>query len=180
MFLQDIVTSITKFSLMSNIGSEEAGLRRKIKIVIILTIIGLLLNGISAIPLRKELNILLSNPDALPPFLRDWWTYVNKGIKETSKNYPFMRYGFDWLAFAHLLIAIAFLGPLKDPIKNEWVVRWGAIASALSVFMALGWERERDIPLWWSFVDASIAFIAFIILLLCSNWIKKLKKITQV
>ena len=51
-----------------------------------------------------------------------------------------MRYGFDWLAFAHLLIAIAFLGPLKDPIKNEWIIRWGMIASALSVVWHFGWE----------------------------------------
>jgi hypothetical protein len=152
-------------------------LRRKIKIAIIITIAGLLLNGISAIPLISELKILLSKPDALPQFLRDWWMYVNKGVNNTTRFYPFMRYGFDWLAFAHLLIAIAFIGPLKDPIKNEWIIRWGMIASALSVVMALGWERLRGIPLWWSCIDAAIAIVAFIVLWLCNNWIKELKKI---
>jgi hypothetical protein len=163
---------------MLNTQSDETRLRRKIKIAIIVTIAGLLLNGISAVPLRTELNILLSKPGAFPQFLHDWWVYVNKGVNETTTNYPFMRYGFDWLAFAHLLIAIAFIGALKDPIKNEWIVRWGMIASALSVVMALCWERLRDIPLWWSFIDASIAIIAFIILWLCNKWIKELKKIT--
>jgi hypothetical protein len=152
-------------------------LQRKIKIAIIITIAGLLLNGISAIPLISELKILLSKPDALPQFLRDWWMYVNKGVNNTTRFYPFMRYGFDWLAFAHLLIAIAFIGPLKDPIKNEWIIRWGMIASALSVVMALGWERLRGIPLWWSCIDAAIAIVAFIVLWLCNNWIKELKKI---
>jgi len=160
--------------------SSENRLRRKIKIAIIITIAGLLLNGISAVPLRTELKILLSRPDALPQFLHDWWLYVNKGVKETTSNYPFMRYGFDWLAFAHLLIAIAFIGPLRDPIKNEWVIRWGMIASALSVVMALGWERLRGIPLWWSCIDAAIAIVAFIVLWLCNNWIKELKKIVIV
>lgn len=137
---------------------------------------GLLLNGISAIPLISELKILLSKPDVLPQFLRNWWMYVNKGVNDTTRFYPFMRYGFDWLAFAHLLIAIAFIGPLKDPIKNEWVIRWGMIASALSVIMALGWERLRGIPLWWSCIDAAIAIVAFIVLWLCNHWIKELKK----
>jgi hypothetical protein len=165
---------------MSGTESDEARLRRKIKIAIVITIAGLLLNGVSAIPLRTELNILLSKPDALPQFLRDWWRYVDKGVKETTGNYPFMRYGFDWLAFAHLLIAIAFSGPLKDPIKNEWVVHWGMIASALSVVMAFAWEQFRDIPLWWSVIDASIAVIAYIVLWFCNKWIKTLKKITVV
>lgn len=162
---------------MPTAENSQNRLRRKIKIAIIITIAGLLLNGISAIPLISELKILLSKPDALPQFLRDWWMYVNKGVNDTTRFYPFMRYGFDWLAFAHLLIAIAFIGPLKDPIKNEWIIQWGMIASALSVIMALGWERLRGIPLWWSCIDAAIAIVAFIVLWLCNNWIKELKKI---
>ena len=157
---------------------NEARLRKKIKTVIIITIIGLLLNGISAVPLGTELNILLSNQQILPKFLSDWWTYVAKGVHDTTAHYSFMRYGFDWLAFAHLLIAIAFIGPLKDPIKNEWIVQWGMIASALSLLVAFGWERMRSIPLWWSFIDASIAIVAFIILWLCNKWISQLKTVT--
>ncbi len=163
---------------MPAIINEETRLRKKIKAAIVITIIGLLLNGISAIPLKTELNILLSKPDALPTFLRDWWQYVNKGLTETNDKYPFMRYGFDWLAFAHLLIAIAFIGPLKDPVKNEWIVTWGMIASILCVLIALAWERLRGIPFWWSCIDAVIAIVAFILLWLCNSWIKKLKSIT--
>ncbi len=162
---------------MPNTENDETRLRRKIRTAVVFIIIGLLLNGISAIPLQAELKILLSNPDALPPFLRNWWTYVNSGINDTAKNYPFMRYGFDWLAFAHLMIAIAFIGPLKDPVKNQWVVQWGIITAAFSLVMALCWERLRDIPFWWSLVDAFIAVVALIILLLCNGWIKQLKKI---
>ena len=135
---------------MTGSTQQQIKLQKKIKVGIVITIIGLLLNGISAVPLRTELSILLSKPDALPKFLADWWTYVNQGVNETSYNYNFMRYGFDWLAFAHLLIAIAFFGPLRDPIKNEWIIKWGMIASALSVLMALGWERMRAIPMWWT------------------------------
>ncbi len=160
---------------MSNRNNASVKLRRKIKTSIIIIIIGLLLNGISAIPLRAELNFLLSNQSILPDFLHNWFMYVNKGVTETSNHYRFMRYGFDWLAFAHLLIAIAFLGPLRDPVKNEWIITWGLIISALSVLIALGWERVREIPLWWSCIDAAIGLVSFIILWLCSRWIKELK-----
>ena len=30
-----------------------------------------------------------------------------------------IAYGTDWLAFAHITIAVAFLGPLKDPVRNR-------------------------------------------------------------
>lgn len=157
--------------------TNEARLRRNIKAAILITIAGLLLNGISAIFLKGELHFIQSNFNSLPPFLHDWFTYTSKGVNETNDKYPFMRYGFDWLAFAHLFIAIAFIGPLQDPVKNEWIVRWGMIVSAISVVMAFGWERVRAIPLWWSCIDASIAVAAFLILWLCNNWIKKLKLI---
>jgi len=156
----------------------EKQLRSRIRITIIITIIGLLLNGISAVPLRTELDILLSRPDTLPGFLRDWWNYVSTGVYETSAKYNFMRYGFDWLAFAHLLIAIAFIGPLRDPVKNQWVVQWGMIAALMSVIMALGWERIRNIPLWWSCIDACIGLIAFVVLWLCNKWIGQLKTVS--
>ena len=163
---------------MPNSTTKEKQLRRQIKMVIILTIIGLLLNGASAVPLRTEMNLLLSNSDSFPQFLRDWWVYVNQGVLETSDKYDFMRYGFDWLGFAHLLIAIAFIGPLRDPVKNQWVVQWGMIAAALSIAVAFGWERVRNIPVWWSFIDAGISYVAFVLLWICNRWIGQLKMLS--
>ena len=155
--------------------TNERRLRNQIKLVIVITIIGLLLNGFSAVPLRTEMRLLLSGSDSFPQFLQDWWLYVNQGVLETSDKYNFMRYGFDWLGFAHLLIAIAFIGPLRDPVKNQWVVQWGMIAAALSIAMAFGWERMRNIPVWWSFIDAGISYAAFVLLWICNRWIQQLK-----
>ncbi len=152
-------------------------LTMRIKLTLAITITGLLLNGLSAVPLRTELSILLTNPDTLPPFLHSWWSYVSTGVYETSEKYNFMRYGFDWLAFAHLLIAIAFIGPWRDPVKNQWVVEWGMIAAFLSMVIALGWEHIRGIPIWWSMIDATIALAALLILWICNGSINELKKI---
>ena len=161
---------------MAYTESRQHTLRRNIRMAILITIIGLLLNGVSAIFLKGELHVLMSKADAMPSFMRDWFTYTSKGLNATNSQYPFMRYGFDWLAFAHLFIAIAFIGPLQDPVKNEWIVRWGMIVSAISVVMAFGWERVRAIPLWWSCIDALVAVAAFVILWLCNRWIQQLKQ----
>jgi hypothetical protein len=163
---------------MTDNVTKEKQLRWRIKAAIVITIIGLLLNGISALPLRTELKILLSYSNLLPQFALDWWNQVNQGVLETSEKYNFMRYGFDWLAFAHAMIALVFLGPLRDPIKNQWVIKWGMIVAALSIVMAFGWERMRDIPVWWSFVDGGISYFAFVVLWLCNRWIEKLKMVT--
>lgn len=159
---------------------SEKALQNRIKAAIIITVAGLLLNGASAVPLRTELTILLSKPEVLPPFLREWWNYVSQGVFETSEQYNFMRYGFDWLAFAHLLIAIAFIGPYRDPVKNQWVIQWAMIASALSIVMAIGWEHVRGIPVWWSLIDAGIGACAFVVLWVCNSWIGKLQMLRSV
>ena len=32
-----------------------------------------------------------------------------------------------WLAFAHIVIAIAFVGPPRDPVRNVWVIELALI-----------------------------------------------------
>jgi hypothetical protein len=39
--------------------------------------------------------------------------------RDTSDKHPFLFYGFDWLALAHLVIALLFFGPYRDPIRNK-------------------------------------------------------------
>lgn len=159
--------------------STESNLRRKIKAALILTIVGLIISGLSAFPLLLELKIALHFKHFLPTFLIQWWMQVMQAIKYTHDNYPLVLYGYDWLGFAHFLIAIAFFGPLRDPIKNQWVVQWGMIASALTIVMALIAERFRDIPFFWSVIDAVIGVGAFIILWLANKWINELKNVSH-
>jgi hypothetical protein len=32
--------------------------------------------------------------------------------------HPWLAYGTDWLAFAHIVIAVFFIGPFVDPVQN--------------------------------------------------------------
>jgi hypothetical protein len=111
----------------------------------------------------------------MPDFLVNWWEEVLIAISDTCQKYPLVLYGYDWLGFAHWLIALAFFGPLRNPIKNQWVVEWGMMASGLTILMALIGERFRDIPFFWSVIDALIGVGAFIILWACNRWINELK-----
>ncbi|MEO6166906.1 MAG: hypothetical protein ABIO46_10655 [Chitinophagales bacterium] len=106
--------------------------------------------------------------------LNEWIHRVATGLIETDSNYPFMAYGTDWLAFAHIIIAVAFLGPFKDPIKNSRVIDWGLIACILVSPLALMAGQIRGIPFFHRIIDCSFGIIGFVILFTCRNLIVQL------
>jgi len=98
---------------------NEKQLQGRIRIWIILFIIGLALSGITAFPIETELAFLSQHSSIFPAALGHWLNTIYEAVKITNKNYPYLAYGTDWLAFGHLVIATAFIGPLKDPVKNN-------------------------------------------------------------
>ena len=61
-----------------------------------------------------------------------WLRHVSDGLEVVDRDYPFLAYGTDWLAFAHLVIAVSFIGPIRDPVRNIWGVEFGMIACLCS------------------------------------------------
>ena len=115
-----------------NAQTIELKFRRLLRLFIFF----LILSGLTAFPLQTEVSILhgiLKNCSI--SLLREWITIVNDGLEATASKYPFLFYGTDWLAFAHIVIAIAFLGPLQDPVRNIWVIRFGKIACIMEYFL---------------------------------------------
>ncbi|MEN8242563.1 MAG: hypothetical protein ABFS17_11615, partial [Chloroflexota bacterium] len=103
-------------------------LTRRIRALTIFFIAALALSGITAIPLQAEMRLLREITQALPwleniPGLVHWIDKVADGLIRSYSAYPFLAYGNDWLAFGHIVIAIAFVGVLKDPVRNIWVVQ---------------------------------------------------------
>ena len=74
----------------------------------------------------KKLSRWISESTGLLP----WIERVCNALRATNEHYPFLTYGTDWLAFAHLVIAVAFIGPYIDPVRNKWVITFGLIAGA--------------------------------------------------
>lgn len=136
-----------------------------IRICLIIVIIGLVVSGVTAFPLREELmlgsDILNSTGlSATFPDLAFWVQRVAEGLEVTGDDYPFLAYGTDWLAFAHLAIAVAFVGPLIDPVRNVWVTVWGLIMCAGIVPLALIAGAVRGLPIGWQLIDISFGVVA--------------------
>jgi hypothetical protein len=145
--------------------------RRRLKYIRLLLgvfIFALVLSGLTAFPLLWELRLLTSwfgEGTAIGtslPGLAHWLTFVRTGLENTGRDYPFLAYGTDWLAFAHIVIGIAFLGPLKDPVRNIWVVEFGMIACLLVIPLALICGPIRGIPFCWQLLDCSFGVFGLI------------------
>jgi hypothetical protein len=158
-------------------------LRRRIRVLLVGFIIGLLVSGVTAFPLPYEVtglaDLLGLGPDATPatyPGLLGWIVQVREGLKATDARFPFLFYGTDWLAFAHIVIAILFVGPVKDPVRNVWVIKWGVIACILVIPLALICGSIRGIPFEWRLIDCSFGMVGIVPLLLCLRWIRELER----
>ena len=124
-------------------------------------IVGLALSGITAFPLTWELHILVDRFGAGDGALATWLKTVQHGLVETDAKYPFLAYGTDWLAFGHLVIASAFIGPFRDPVRNKWIIEWGMIACAGVPVLALVAGPIRGIPLGWQLIDCLFGVVGF-------------------
>src|SRR5512141_857131 len=128
--------------------------RKNIRHWLYFFIIALILSGITAMPVRSDIHFLCKWTEDIN-FIQPWMQKLNEGINETSAKYPFLFYGYDRLTFAHIILAILFIGPLKDPVKNKWVIEFGIIACLLIIPFALIAGYLRDIPFWWRLIDCS-------------------------
>ncbi len=160
--------------------SERDALARGIRRWLVFFIVCLVLSGLTAFPLVTELRwgeeLLRSTP--VPehlPALMEWVTRVSEGLATIDRDQPFMLYGTDWLAFAHLVIAVAFYGPYRDPVRNIWVIEFGMIACAGIIPLALICGPIRGIPFWWSVIDMSFGVFGVIPLLIVRRMIKRLE-----
>lgn len=81
-----------------------------------------------------------------------------------------MFYGTDWLAFGHFMIALVFVGALRDPVRNRWLYEFGMVACALVPLWALGFGHVRGIPMWWRMIDSTFGVIGFVPMWLCYRW----------
>jgi hypothetical protein len=148
-----------------------------------LFIAGLILSGITAFPLEQEtawLADLVQRYPVLPDDMILWLERVHTALHANNINFPFLAYGTDWLAFAHFVLAIAFLGPLRDPVRNKWVLQFGVIACIAVIPLALIAGHFRGIPLPWRLIDCSFGVFGAIPLLICLHRVKHLESLQQI
>lgn len=163
--------------------NEESVLLRRIRGWLVVFIVGLILSGVTAFPLERETALLnrmfgvaAQAPAGGEPALHIWLRRVHEGLAETNRSYPFLAYGTDWLAFAHLVLAVAFIGPLRDPVRNRWVLTFGVIACAGVVPLALIAGAIRGIPFYWRLIDCSFGVFGAVPLLICLGYVRRLEQ----
>lgn len=97
-----------------------------------------------------------------------------QGVSETQQKHPFIFHGTDWLAFGVFVLAITFIGPLRNPVRNVWVIDMGMIACVLVVPYALVFGYLRGIPFFWRLIDCSFGILGIIPLWLARRWVKRI------
>ena len=161
-------------------GRENHGdqtiLVRRFKICTWLFILGLVISGATAIPLVPELDWLVKSfPTSPGSTISEWLDRVRTSLHTVQDHHPFLFYGTDWLAFGHFAIAIAFIGALRDPVRNKWLFDFGLIACALVLPYALVFGALRGIPLWWRLIDCSFGLVGAVPLALCRKWTRDIE-----
>ena len=161
--------------------SRESLLTR-IRILLAIVALGLVVSGLTAIPIETELRWLTrvlgagpaSGPEEFSGILK-WLVTVRDAVVTTNARYPFLAYGTDWLAFAHFVIAVAFLGAMRDPVRHSWVVGFGLIGCAGVILLALCAGAARGIPAYWRLIDCSFGVACAIPLLLARRYLRALE-----
>jgi len=148
--------------------------------LIIFFMVALAFSGLTAIPLIFEVNILQklmgdgSLVESAWPAMAHWISFVYQGLNEINVKYSFIFYGTDWLAFAHVTLAVSFIGPLRDPVKNIWGIQFGMIACILLIPLALIFGPIRGIPFFWTLLDCSFGVFGIIPLIVIYRLIKRI------
>jgi len=165
--------------------TEIPVLKRRIRALTLFFMAALAVSGVTAVPLPWELGLLngLAGPGsrlaAWLPGLGMWIGRVHDGLRSAYAAFPQIAYGTDWLAFAHLVIAAAFIGLLRDPVRNRWLADWGMLACGLLVAWALLMGSLRGIPWLWQLVDMSFGILGALPLWFTRRSILRLAECTQ-
>ncbi len=160
--------------------TEERRLLRRIRWWLALFIAGLVISGITAIPLESESSVLVGAMNDFPTLgtsgLAAWLITVRDALVDTNRRYPFLAYGTDWLGFAHVVIAVAFVGSWRDPVRNKWLLSFGLAACAGVIPLALIAGAARGVPFAWRLLDCSFGIVGAFPLWVCRRTVAQLER----
>jgi len=174
----ELISIPSKFS-----AARDQVLLRRVKLLTWLFMVALVISGATAIPLRPELEgfakvlgVANQSSAEVAPGFAQWILKVREGLRETEAKFPFMAYGTDWLAFGHFAIAVAFIGALRDPVRNAWLFTFGMITCVMIVPYAFIMGEVRGIPIYWRLIDCAFGVFGIIPVWLCRRWVKQIEE----
>ena len=139
-----------------------------------LFIILLILSGVTAFPLVSEVNWMVENISLFPSYFHGWIYTVYNSVTSTPS---IVLYGTDWLAFAHIIIALFFVGVYINPVRNKFTIDVGIIACIAVFPLAFICGPIRNIPFYHQIIDCCFGAIGLIPLIYIRNKINAIEKI---
>ena len=170
--------------MQSFAATESSGERLKpIRWALSIFMVGLALSGLTAFPIQWGIELIVTTGLGIPPtatpenygILLAWLIEVRQGIGVMYSQFPWIAYGTDWLAFAHLILAVLFIGPWRDPMRNIWVIEFGIFSCLAVIPLALICGGLREVPFFWRLVDCSFGVFGVIPLLFAHRWTLELE-----
>ncbi len=150
--------------------------KKQIQLGLILFTMLLALSGITAFPLQTEIDFLMNHRHWFPSFFQHWIMQLYNNITATPQV---MLYGTDWLAFAHIVIALFFIPVFLNPIKYAINLRMAQIACVLVFPLAFICGPIRGIPFFHQLIDCSFGVLGFLLLAFIYKRIQNLEKDEQ-
>src|SRR5262249_19558009 len=85
---------------VGSLDLERWRLKKKIRFWVIFFVVALALSGVTAFWLETEMSFLVKVwPFSRSGSLYGWIELVYMALRESGERYPFLAYGYDWLAF---------------------------------------------------------------------------------
>ena len=72
-----------------------------------------------------------------------------------------------------------FIGPLVNPLRNDWVLYAGLLGCGLVLPLALICGPLRGIPFYWRLIDCSFGIFGALPLLYCLHLTRLMRKTTS-
>lgn len=152
-------------------------LLRRTRIILVIFTVCLLAAGATAIPVEWELETLArwlgAGPDDTAADHTGLTAFIIRArgaVRDSLGRYPLLAYGTDWLAFAHVVLAILFVGAIIDPGRNLWVITFGMIACAGVIPWSFVFGHVRGIPFSWQLIDCAFGLVGIIPLWLARRY----------
>jgi len=146
---------------------------KQIRRIIGIFIALLVLSGLTAFSLVTEVDFLRAHINSFPGFFHQWIYKVYEGVHQTPS---IVLYGTDWLAFAHIIISLFFIGVYKDPVRNKFTVDVGLIACFAVIPLAFICGPVRHIPFYHQLIDCSFGLFGMMPLFYVKKLIHSLEK----
>src|SRR5690606_898618 len=131
------------------------------RLLIMLFIVLLTLSGVTAFPLKTEVSWIMDSISFWPPAWQGWILAVSEAVHESPE---LMFYGTDWLAFAHLVIALFFIPVYCNPTRYKANLIAGMLACIGVLPLAFICGPLRGIPFFHQLVDCAFGVLGFILL----------------